>query len=117
MREGKVANNTETALLKWITFSPTLTLPLHSPKIMYKISVRAFAIDWLFVYLFPRGVDEVILALLVDVEEAICRGDQNRIMREYTVLWPLSATHIVDSISDFLLLLHADMKYTVIKPN
>lgn len=46
---GKVASNTETALLKWITFSPTLTLPLLSPKIMYKISVRAFAIDWLFV--------------------------------------------------------------------
>ncbi len=116
MHKGKVANNTETALLKWITFSPTLTLPLHSPKIMYKISVRAFAIDWLFVYLFPRGVQEVILEPLVDVEEAICRGDQNRIMREYIVLWPLSA-YIVDSISDFLLLQHTDVKYTVIKPN
>jgi len=47
--KGKVANNTETAPLKWITPSPILTLPSALPqKTMYTISVRVFAIDWLF---------------------------------------------------------------------
>lgn len=71
-KKEEVANNTETALLKWITSPPlllppfALTLPRALPekereekKIMYKISVRAFSflIDWLLCISAPQGIE------------------------------------------------------------
>lgn len=70
---AKVANITETAPLKWITFSTILTLPLHSPKIMYKISVVAFCNRLAFCIIsVSEEMGEVVLEPLVDLEESIC---------------------------------------------
>lgn len=73
VRAAKVANNTETAPLKWITFSTILTLPLRSPKIMYEISVVAFCNRLAFCIIsVSEEMGEVVLEPLVDLEEAIC---------------------------------------------
>lgn len=74
---------------------------------MYKISVRALAIDWLFVYHFPKGAGEVILEPLVDVEEAISKQYHEGIYSIEAIICHLYSTH-TDSISDFLLLQNAD---------
>lgn len=50
--------------------------PLHAWKIMYKTSARAFAIDWLIVYLFLGGAGEVILELLVVGGNSLLRWEK-----------------------------------------
>lgn len=116
VRAAKVANNTETAPLKWITFSTILTLPLHFPKIMYKISVVAFCNRLAFCIIsVSEEMGEVVLEPLVDSEEAIAEEVKKQYHKGiYSSVVIISNQYHSQSVTE-LLLQYSDMRCTVNK--